>query len=90
MDLIGVLERDGVRLLIRDFCELALEPVVGEAKQDVGAVETLINARNAARRARNFKEADRIRDELSAMGIQLKDSKDPATGEIVTTWEVKR
>jgi hypothetical protein len=24
------------------------------------------------------------------MGIQLKDSKDPATGEIKTTWEVKR
>ena len=39
-------------------------------------------------RPRNFKEADRIRDELSGMGIQLKDAKDPATGEIVTTWEV--
>jgi hypothetical protein len=23
------------------------------------------------------------------MGIALKDSKDPATGEIVTTWEVR-
>jgi cysteinyl-tRNA synthetase len=34
-------------------------------------------------------EADRIRDELSAMGIQLKDAKDPATGETVTTWEVR-
>jgi cysteinyl-tRNA synthetase len=49
-----------------------------------------INNRNAARKARNFKEADRIRDELTAIGIQLKDSKDPATGDIVTTWEVKR
>ena len=28
--------------------------------------------------------------ETGAMGIQLKDAKDPATGEIVTTWEVKR
>ena len=27
---------------------------------------------------------------LRALGIQLKDAKDPATGEIVTTWEVKR
>jgi cysteinyl-tRNA synthetase len=53
-------------------------------------VDELIAARNAARKAKNFKEADRIRDELSAMGIQLKDAKDPATGEIVTTWEVKR
>ena len=50
----------------------------------------LIEARSTARKARDFKESDRIRDELAAMGIQLKDAKDPATGEIVTTWEVKR
>jgi cysteinyl-tRNA synthetase len=54
--------------------------------QKVGA---LIGARKAARVAKDFKEADRIRDELTAMGIQLKDAKDPATGEIVTTWEVR-
>jgi hypothetical protein len=24
------------------------------------------------------------------MGVQLKDAKDPKTGELVTTWEVKR
>jgi cysteinyl-tRNA synthetase len=53
-------------------------------------VSSLITARNTARKAKNFKEADRVRDELSAMGIQLKDAKDPTTGEIVTTWEVKR
>jgi cysteinyl-tRNA synthetase len=57
---------------------------------DEKRIETLIAARNAARKAKNFKDADRIREELSAMGIQLKDAKDPATGEIVTTWEVKR
>jgi cysteinyl-tRNA synthetase len=57
---------------------------------DERRIEALIEARNAARKAKNFKEADRIRDELSAMGIQLKDSKDPKTGEIVTTWEIKR
>ena len=57
---------------------------------DEAKVEALIAARNAARKARDFKEADRIRDELAAMAIQLKDSKDPATGEIRTTWEVKR
>ena len=43
-----------------------------------------------ARKAKDFAEADRIRAELDAMGIALKDSKDPATGELVTTWEVKR
>ena len=57
---------------------------------DEHKVRNLIAARNAARRAKDFKEADRVREELSAMGIQLKDAKDPATGEIVTTWEVKR
>ena len=39
----------------------------------------LIDARNAARKAKNFKEADRIRDELKAMGIELEDKKDGTT-----------
>jgi cysteinyl-tRNA synthetase len=53
-------------------------------------MEALIAARDAARKAKDFKEADRLRDEIAAMGIQLKDSRDPATGEIRTTWEAKR
>jgi cysteinyl-tRNA synthetase len=53
-------------------------------------IDDLIAARLAARKAKNFAESDRIRDELVAMGIQLKDGKDPATGELVTTWEVLR
>ena len=57
---------------------------------DAGKVDALIAARLSARKAKNFKEADRIRDELSGMGVQLKDAKDPATGEIVTTWEIRR
>jgi cysteinyl-tRNA synthetase len=57
---------------------------------EAGEVDALIDARNAARAAKNFKEADRIRDELAAMGITLKDAKDPKTGELVTTWEVAR
>jgi cysteinyl-tRNA synthetase len=52
---------------------------------DASKVNALIEARNAARKARNFKEADRIRDELTAMGIELEDHKDGTT-----TWKVKR
>jgi cysteinyl-tRNA synthetase len=51
-------------------------------------VRKLVEARSKARKAKDFKEGDRIRDELAAMGITLNDSKDPETGDIVTTWEV--
>lgn len=37
-------------------------------------VEKLIQARQAARKAKNFAEADRIRDQLKAMGIELMDT----------------
>ncbi|MHA1517950.1 MAG: cysteine--tRNA ligase [Alphaproteobacteria bacterium] len=53
-------------------------------------IYVLIARRTAARQAKNFKEADRIRDELQAMGVILKDAKDPETGELVTTWEFAR
>ena len=48
-------------------------------------VEGLVAARNAARKAKDFKESDRIRDELAKMGVVLKDNKDGTT-----TWEVAR
>ncbi|MEJ0012455.1 MAG: cysteine--tRNA ligase [Bauldia sp.] len=59
---------------------------VGRSEQ----IKLLVDARKTARAAKNFAEADRIRKELDAMGIVLKDSKDPNSGELVTTWEVKR
>ena len=39
-----------------------------------GEIESLVAARQAARRSRNFAEGDRIRDELLAKGILLEDS----------------
>jgi cysteinyl-tRNA synthetase len=38
-------------------------------------VEALIAQRQEARASKNWAEADRIRDELKAMGIELKDTK---------------
>jgi len=48
------------------------------------AVDALIADRTAARARKDFKESDRIRDELAAMGVVIKDSKEG------TTWEVAR
>src|SRR3954454_24619170 len=47
-------------------------------------IDRRIAARLDARRAKNFVEADRIRDELAAMGVVLKDSKDG------TIWQAAR
>jgi cysteinyl-tRNA synthetase len=51
---------------------------------DAGQVDALIAERTAARARKDFKESDRIRDELAAMGVAIKDSRDG------TTWEVAR
>ena len=53
-------------------------------------VAAFVEKRLALIAEKNWAEADRIRDELLAQGIQLKDSKDSETGERITTWEVKR
>jgi cysteinyl-tRNA synthetase len=50
---------------------------------DAARIDDLIQQRNAARKAKNFAEADRIRDTLAAEGILLED----AAG--TTTWRRK-
>jgi cysteinyl-tRNA synthetase len=48
-------------------------------------VEARLEARNAARARKDWQESDRIRDELLAMDIVLKDNRDGTT-----SWEAKR
>lgn len=70
---------------------LGLLPKPTEVDEAIAAgVDALVAMRLELLKAKNFAEADRIRDELAAKGIQLKDGKDKDTGERVTTWEMKR
>jgi len=48
-------------------------------------IKSLVDARNAARKVRNFTEGDRIRNELVSLGVELEDHRDGTT-----TWKVKR
>jgi cysteinyl-tRNA synthetase len=66
-------------------------PKKAEVDADLtAAVDALVQMRLELLKAKNFAEADKLRDELAAKGVQLKDGKDAATGERVTTWEIKR
>jgi len=51
---------------------------------DAKQIDGLISDRTAARARKDFKESDRIRDQLAAMGVVIKDSKEG------TTWEIAR
>jgi len=73
--LLGILEKTEEEYLKADPRRVAI---------DESKVKSLIDARSHARKAKNFEQADSIRDELARMGVVLKDSKDG------TTWEVAR
>jgi len=59
--------------------ELAAAPkagaftIISESGEADPAVEALIQARQDAKKAKNFAEADRIRDELKAQGVEVTD-----------------
>ena len=46
--------------------------------------------RLSARKFKNFKTSDEIRDELAILGLVPKDGKDPKSGNPTTTWEIAR
>jgi cysteinyl-tRNA synthetase len=71
--------------LTRAFQEVAAR----EKGLDPKKLDDLLQSRAAARARKDFKESDRIRDELAAMRVVLKDGKD-ADGKPVTTWEIAR
>jgi cysteinyl-tRNA synthetase len=76
LNFLGVASFDGMQLWAKRW-----EPLPSLSK----TVNSLITSRLAARAAKDWKESDRIRDELAAMGVTIKDNKDGTT-----SWEVKR
>ncbi|MGN6287581.1 MAG: cysteine--tRNA ligase [Afipia sp.] len=69
------------------FNKMSGQPGLTDAEK--ACIDGLIADRAAARARKDFKESDRIRDELVAMGIAIKDGKG-ADGKPVTTWEIAR
>lgn len=51
--------------------------------EDAAEIEALVAARTAARAAKDWAEADRLRDELAALGVEVTDSKDGSSWRFV-------
>jgi cysteinyl-tRNA synthetase len=64
-----------------------LQDILKRRRADIDetTINGLVEARNGARKARNFKEADRIRDQLKEMGIEVEDKPDGTT-----IWKVRQ
>ena len=86
-DIASVLAKDGLTFEQSHSGDLTL--IRGNQEELTKKIQQLVDARLSARVAKDFKESDRIRDELAAMGVALKDGKD-ADGNLKTTWEVAR
>jgi cysteinyl-tRNA synthetase len=65
-----------LREAIVTFSDILGLKVVKEAELLDADIENLINERQAARKERNFKRADEIRDELLSKGIVLEDTRE--------------
>ena len=68
----------GARALLAHFDAIfqVLEATVAAGAKSDADIQALVDARTQAKKARDFKRADAIRDELAAEGILLEDTKD--------------
>ena len=80
LDLAGL--RAGLELMGFDVAAWSAAKAIDPALED--QIVGLIEARLAARQAKNWSESDRLRDALAALGVAIKDNKDGTT-----SWEMK-
>jgi cysteinyl-tRNA synthetase len=86
----GGIRKEPAKQLLVDCLFLGVDPFrfyrdeMKSFSVDEAKIAKLIEERAVARKLKKFSESDRIRDELAAMGVVLKDSKDG------TTWEIAR
>jgi cysteinyl-tRNA synthetase len=73
--LVHTLADSGLKIIETEPCSLVISKGADEGAFN-RTVSALVAAREAARNAKNYKESDRIRDELAKMGVVLKDTKD--------------
>jgi cysteinyl-tRNA synthetase len=74
----------GADVTIQENGSLTFSALSEENQNFEHHVMSLIRERDAARGRKDWKESDRIRDELAKIGVVLKDTKDG------TTWEIAR
>ncbi len=67
-----------INTVVFDILGLCAENMGGSAQNEVlsGVVELLINLRKEAKNNKDWATSDRIRNELNAIGIEMKDTKD--------------
>ena len=68
---VQVVGKDGNRTKERITRKKEAEEAAASADPEIDA---LVAARTAAKKAKNFAEADRIRDELKVMGVEIIDT----------------
>jgi cysteinyl-tRNA synthetase len=68
----------------KEFLERLKSKGLQSAAISEAEIQKLLEDRKAARKAKDFKRSDAIRDELAAKGVQIKDNPDGTT-----SWEMK-
>ena len=78
-DVLGIFKHN-----IQEFIEQTKQKYLKELNLEEEYINKKIQERTILKQQKNYVEADKIRDELDALGIILKDNKQ------TTTWDIKK